>query len=592
MSNNKSLPSVGKKSNGLDFLIKEIQKTNSIIKDFLSTFDKTLSKIYNNVSVIEVRNDAILDSVKNISNVYTTQQKETKEDKNAPSTLNAEAQREEEQEKQKQHEELMEKFSNLTTLLGKGKKDKEKGGGIMDMIGSFLPLLLGGGILATILTAIGAGILVLLAAAAGAGAGYLIYKMFISPMLEEMQKDVEDALGTKEGMKTKDIKTDTGEAVYSTGKGLITASKLEEQIKNAKTPEEKQQLQAIKDAGPVKETYDAKTGLMTAGVEGVKSGMSIDEMNKGAQAAQEKIATDPKAVAFQRAEDKIVKFDQRFRAEMAALVETWKKNGGVLSSLTGGREIFKEGLASLLDEHMQVINSIRGDRNLTEDQKKDLEENYSPLFEKAIVGGEDPDIDTLTVLGYDLPNGSGMTIDWGSSSDKGGNVRVEEEYGELKSKGKDVLKRIPKLSKSDLVMAAAGDKASEIKDQLPKAAQGALVQPSVGGTAIVVAEAGKKELVLPLGTPEAKEAYNEMAGEILKSLIAVSAIKQTQDTKDASILESAAKSIMNVVNNYVTGGSSTNVNNVNSAVPQESSVNDDNILSQATAGDMAGALPA
>ena len=45
-----------------------------------------------------------------------------------------------------------------------------------------------------------------------------------------------------------------------------------------------------------------------------------------------------------------------------------------------------------------------------------------------------------------MPNGEGMVFDWDVQGDKSPQHRIKEEYGELKSKGQEVLKRIPKAS--------------------------------------------------------------------------------------------------------------------------------------------------
>jgi hypothetical protein len=75
------------------------------------------------------------------------------------------------------------------------------------------------------------------------------------------------------------------------------------------------------------------------------------------------------------------------------------------------------------------------------------------------------------------------------------------------------------------------------------------------------------------------------------SIESASAPKDLQDVKDATLKDTVAPQQTNIVVNNVQGGTSTNVNNVNKAAPQENSVNVDNILANATAGDLAETMP-
>ena len=209
------------------------------------------------------------------------------------------------EEAKRENEDML--FDMMSSLKGDKRKIEKggaaastKSGGIMDML---MNALGGGAVSAELISAL-AGIAlpvlsVLAAAAGGAAIGYMIYKNWIEPAQQKQQQAVEEALGSKEGFTQKELKTDKGESVYRTKDGFVSASQLEEKIKSAKTPEEKQALQDVKQEGPVKETYDAKTGLLVGGVKGVESGMSVEQMNVGAQVAQERAITDPSAVAFE-----------------------------------------------------------------------------------------------------------------------------------------------------------------------------------------------------------------------------------------------------------------------------------------------------
>ena len=77
----------------------------------------------------------------------------------------------------------------------------------------------------------------------------------------------------------------------------------------------------------------------------------------------------------------------------------------------------------------------------------------------------------------------------------------------------------------------------------------------------------------------------------MDSIESASAPKDLQDVKDATLKDTVAPQQTNIVVNNVQGGTSTNVNNVNKAAPQENSVNVDNILANATAGDLAETMP-
>ena len=570
------LPSMHVINNGITANLADINLSINNVVEYSSAILDTLQHVESQPEDLQDRADSYMDE---------------EDDDDEENPLEFEDQEEEDDRESEWQKNVLEQLlinNNLEHKKQKKEGDKSGGGmgGLSEMMGPIMGY-------------VAAGIGAFLLLTASAGAGYLIYKYFVEPMLDEMKTGVENAVGINDSNIVQDVKTSTGEKVFKSGDGeIFSESELNAKIENTKDPASKKKFEDIKAGGNLTESFDAKTGLSiqagSASMGGVTSGMTLKEMKTATKDYTEKASADPSAARFQRAASEIVAFDQAFRARFSEMTALWQKDGGVIATLVGGRAIFEEGLESLLLQHQSVIDRLRGDPNLSEEQKLKLEKDYSPMFEDAIVGGSDPDVDNSWILGYDMPNGEGAVIDWSQSEteDKKSQHTADLEFGPLRQNGQRLLRSLPKVDEKQILTQKMEALKAEQSANTPKAAKGAFVTPTSGGSIVNVAEGGKPEIIHPLGTPEANNAYDQMANEILKSLFAVSAPKTMQDMQDASVKETTNNSAPIIItNNNTQGGSSTKTTNINSAAQKESSSNDDPICAVAAAGDLSYMYP-
>lgn len=296
-------------------------------------------------------------------------------------------------------------------------------------IGAIIPLLL-------------KAVLILVVAAGAAGLGFMLFKYLLEPFMDKWVNNAREALKPVTGpqYKKEDVVTDTGEKVFQrTDDAGNTSYVTEGQMKtelDSMSPEQREKVES--GEGPISfERASNKMNVHSQMYEGdaVTSGKSIEEINKQATANKERRdKMTPDERAFEDYSKKIASFDEAFRNKMALTMTAWEKTGGADTALMGGRELFKSVLQQLQTEHQAIIDKIRNDKGLKPEQRVELSK-MSPLFEGAFGAepgkGKNPDIDTAWALGYDLPNGAGLTFDWGNSKEsvQENRAAVDAEFG-------------------------------------------------------------------------------------------------------------------------------------------------------------------
>jgi len=280
-------------------------------------------------------------------------------------------------------------------------------------IGALIPLL-------TKIAVVMVGIIgVLLAAALGAGLGYMLFKSFIEPMMdkEQAKRNKATAKTTKAASMTKeDVKTDTGEKVFEredtkTGKiKYVTEKQMADELKTM-SPEEQEK---VKSGGgdlsfrQAQNTIDLKSG-MYSGFK-LQSGKSIEQINQASDENKKfENTAPPKQKAQRNIARKIVQFDRSFRTRFQELTGAWNQTHGEGDEVgeLAGDKTFEAALDGMRNEQQVILDTIRRDETLSDDEKKDLLK-LSGLFEGGL--SSDPSIGGFT--SYNLPSGQQVALNY------------------------------------------------------------------------------------------------------------------------------------------------------------------------------------
>lgn len=477
------------------------------------------------------------------------------------------------QERAEKQEELLAKIVTKLDTLDVGVATvTDSGGGILGMLSkllpSLLPLVIGGlsaiaGTIAGLFSTLLPALLPIIVAGLAAGAGYLLFKNVVEPWMDERQKAVEDSLKPVlggPGIASEDVVTDTGEKVFmredaNTGQmSYVSESQMKSEI--ASMPEEdRKKLES--GESPIsfvaaKNTIDLQSRQYMN--EPITSGKTIEQINQiTKEAEQAKAELPPNMKAQGEYSKEITRFDESFRNQLAQTMTSWYKEGGPETSLAGSRETFKAVLEKLYNEHMSIINRIRSDERLKPEDKSELMK-ISPLFDEAFtmttrtsyIEGKDPDYDTVWVLGYDLPNGQGLTFDWANSlpSLQENRALIDSEFGAPSGRA-EALKQ-----KYDATEALEKQQSLSMETP-PEAASGAVVFPKTGkGVLTNISEDMKPEAVVPLDEYVIQSKSDIQPVDVSDK--AVNMMRQSYfEEKDASSMESQRPI---VVNNVRSGG--------------------------------------
>jgi hypothetical protein len=480
---------------------------------------------------------------------------------------------------------LGESFNNLEISGGKsgggglGGLLKNIMGLLPNLLTSLLPMVMTGlsaigGAIATLFSTLLPVILPLAVAALAAGAGYMLFKTVIEPWMDEKQKAVQDSLKSvlsDAQFSSEQITTDTGEKVFTredtkTGKiSYVTEGQMKSELASM-SEEDRAKIES--GEGPVsysaaQNTIDLQSG-MYANLDPIQSGKSIEQINQIAEDAEKGRAALPENLKAQAQYAKeISNFDESFRNQLANTMTAWAKEGGVSTSLLGSRETFKVVLEKLYNEHMSLINRIRLDKRLKPEDTAQLMK-MSPLFDGAFTIGEnegqDPDFDTVWVLGYDLPNGQGLTFDWGNSMESLAENRalIDAEFGSPSGRAESLKKKYDAKAALEKNKQAVQPTESQqpTLETPPQAAEGAVVYPKTGkGVLTNISEDMKPEAVVPLDKYVISEKDTTGVEAVNMSEKATTVMRNTYfEEKDAQQETQAPLIINNVTNTKGTSG--------------------------------------
>ncbi len=505
---------------------------------------------------------------------------------------------------EKQNAEIITKLDEM--VLGLNNLDLSGGGGggtgggmLSGMLGSLLKLLPNlltsvmpmvmsaltavGGAIASLFSAVLPILLPLAVAALAAGAGYLLFKTVVEPWMDEKQAKVEDALSpvlTDAQFKSEQVTTDTGEKVFTredtqTGKlSYVTEGQMKSELA-AMSDEDRAKVES--GEGPVsfsaaQNTIDLQSG-MYANLDPLQSGKSIEQINQIAKEAEEGRAALPENLkAHGQYAKEIVNFDESFRNQLATSMTAWAKEGGVDTSLLGSRETFKIVLEKLYNEHMSLINRIRSDNRLKPQDRAELLK-ISPLFEGSFgveqaSEGNDPDFDTVWVLGYDLPSGQGLTFDWGNSTESLAENRavIDQEFGAPSGRADALKEKYNAKAAMEKQQSSSESSATPVPSEgletPPQAAEGAVVYPKTGkGVLTNISEDMKPEAVVPLDKYVISEKDNNSVEAVNMSERATTVMRNTYfEEKEAKEDSQQSPIIMNNINNGSSSGGGDGVN--------------------------------
>jgi hypothetical protein len=573
-----------------DKILKEQQKSNKIL-DTLSKNSSQLNKSNAEFLKQSQNSNKHLKQISDNSKIASDQAKQKLKADDFAEERNAEAASEQklfsEKAQETQQHQNAEMITKLTTLDesinslslsggGEGGGGLLGGifGGLMDLlkkgIAELLPIALSalGGLMGTLAGLAGALFenpifLAALTAALAGAAGYLIFKKFVEPWMDDKQKEVKAALkDVAEGpsIRKEDVTTDKGEQVFKkedtkTGNvSYVSESQMKQELATM-TPEERKKTEEGEGQvsySKASNIVDVHSGMYTG--DALKTGSSIEEINKAAkEIEQANLKMSPSEKAMKNFTREITNFDESFRSRLAKTMTAWANSGGLETSLAGSRENFKEVLGALYNEHTSIINRLRSNKDISEQDKIQLTE-LSPLFDKSLE--EDPDYDTLWVLGYDLPNGEGLTFDWGSSSQT-----IEENRAKIDAEFNSPSNRAKELKKKYQALEEKQKNTQPVKgmEMPPQAADGAVVYPKTGkGVLTNISEDMKPEAVVPLDKYVISEKdqiqETEVGGNIANAMR--SSYFEERDAK----LQSYQPVIINNVNNNSMGGGGEGAN--------------------------------
>lgn len=273
-------------------------------------------------------------------------------------------------------------------------------------IGAIIPLLL-------------KAVMILVVVAAAAGLGFLLYKHFIEPWMDKEQAKRDRALAktTKAASMAKEnIVTDTGEKVFKrndTKTGAIkyvTEKEMQSELEKM-TPEQQKEVKS--GTGPIsfteaQNTIDLKSG-MYSGLK-LQSGKPIEQINIAADEYEKFSASAPPRQKAQRDfARRIVQFDQSFRTRFKELTAAWLQTHGAEDG-TGelaGDESFTHALEGLQSEQQTILDALRRNTSLTDEDKKELIK-LSGLFEGGLSGN--PSVSGYTT--YNLPSNETLSLNY------------------------------------------------------------------------------------------------------------------------------------------------------------------------------------
>ena len=260
-------------------------------------------------------------------------------------------------------------------------------------------------------------LLAVLVIAAAAGIGYMLYKLLIEPFLDKNEKTAQERLATPK-TKGEDVYTDKGEKVYEKTiqgkdgpqKVYVTESQKQKELESI--PEQEREA-ADKNYVPARIVTDLSSGKQTttasSGFE-LNQGMSIDELNAGLSAAQKKRSQKSDRVkALEKYDNELSLFEADLKKRLTRLIEEISEKGIVTGSTeqVGGASTITPELQSLSEQHSGLIDRIKGDSLLTEQDKKML------LDSRSITQGgmeNKPSYDNAVSYGYTLPNNKTISL--------------------------------------------------------------------------------------------------------------------------------------------------------------------------------------
>jgi hypothetical protein len=249
-------------------------------------------------------------------------------------------------------------------------------------------------------------LLAVLIIAAAAGLGYMLYKLLIEPWLNKSEKRAQERLAKPETV-GKNATTATGQEIYEktvkTPEGPKTVYVTKEQMQKeiAELPEE-QREEAATQYVPARQVTDISTGktMMTGGAGTVTGEMSIEELNQKAKEQQQR---SPRLKALENYNEELNKFQADFKDRMERLITEIGEMGGIEGSTqqVAAASTISPELQSLFEMHTGVMDRIKNDKNLTNEDKKMLLDSY-PITRGGMEAA--PDYDSAVRYNYTLPN--------------------------------------------------------------------------------------------------------------------------------------------------------------------------------------------
>jgi len=465
------------------------------------------------------------------------------------------------------------------------------GGGLLSLLSSGL-----GGIVSSVMGAVvgtvGSFLKPLLVAMAAAGAGSLIYKFFIEPYLDEMNKKAQKALGLEETA-GEQIKGSTGEKMFAevdekgeaTGK-VLTESEVKQKISSIDTPEKKQEEERkyIPLSTSVTSTGEARQSVSSTIVDPSLQGASKEELEK---AIQEKKAQALPDMTFKaeskedqdkqrnfynkKFEQEIIDFDTTFRTRLQSLRDL-RETGmdeGLIKWNSGGQEQFeqaaKTGAQQLFTQHLSIIKRIKkavADGFITQEDADKLQNNISPKLFKSGWEPSQSDTPELANLGlninYPLPSDSFY-------SKPGYRLFSVNQSGV-------VWADTPKIAQQNM-LEIIGEPAKPLEQQTkqdnkPKAKTGAILTGPTKGYDV---ELHGTEAVINPKSPEGDEVTGAIAKNLIKEISDIKSLPRESmmlqdglnrskaeyfDMTKAQPLASQAQGGTSIVNNILGGSSS------------------------------------
>jgi hypothetical protein len=272
-------------------------------------------------------------------------------------------------------------------------------------------------------------LLAVLVIAAAAGIGYMLYKLLIEPFLNKNEKTAQERLATPK-TKGEDVYTDKGEKVYEktiqgkngAEKVYVTESQKQKELESM--PEQEREA-AGQNYVPARIVTDLASGKQTTTAPGgfqLKQGMSIDQLNAEFDAAKQKSSQKSDRVkALEKYDNELSLFEADFKKRLTRLIQEISEKGIVAGSTeqVGAASTITPELQSLSEQHSGLIDRIKGDSLLTEQDKKMLLDSRS-----VTQGGMEnkPSYDNAVSYAYTLPNNKTISLQSAASNSliKGG----------------------------------------------------------------------------------------------------------------------------------------------------------------------------